>query len=111
MEAFGKALISGILAFITMFLIKKIGDFIFKRESMGGGDIKLMFTFGLTLGYPMAVFSIFLGSLIGLPISLFIIKKYPNHEIPFGPFLALGALVILLLHIDLNTLISLYGVM
>ena len=36
------ALLDGILAFITMFLLKKLGDFIFKKESMGGGDIKLL---------------------------------------------------------------------
>ena len=36
-------ILSAILAFITMYVIKLIGDHLFKRESMGGGDIKLMF--------------------------------------------------------------------
>ena len=106
-----KALISilnGTLSFITMFLIKKLGDFIFKRESMGGGDIKLLFIFGMVLSYPIAILSIFVGSLIGLPISLIIIKKNKDHIIPFGPFLAAGAILLLLTKVDLNTIINFY---
>ena len=37
----------GILAFLAMWGIKLLGDFMFKKESMGGGDIKLMFLFGM----------------------------------------------------------------
>ncbi len=109
-EAFIKAITSGVLAFLTMFALKKFGDVIFKKESMGGGDIKLMFIFGLVLGYPMAILSIFLGSIIGLPISLIMLKKNTEHIIPFGPFLAAGAIIILLLHIDINTLLNLYNI-
>ena len=97
-----KHIVGGILAFITMFLLKKLGDYLFKKESMGGGDIKLMFIFGMVIGYPMAILSIFLGSLIGLPISLITLNKNPEHIIPFGPFLAIGAIIILLLGIDID---------
>ena len=103
-----KGLGQGILAFLTMFIIKKIGDYAFKKESMGGGDIKLVFVFGLVLGYPMSILSIFLGSVIGLPISLITLKTNTEHIIPFGPFLAAGAVIILLLGIDLNTIMDLY---
>jgi len=109
-DAFVKAIASGILAFLTMFAIKKLGDIIFKKESMGGGDIKLMFIFGLVLGYPMAILSIFVGSIIGLPISLIMLNKNSDHIIPFGPFLATGAIIILLLQIDMNTILHLYNI-
>ena len=102
------ALLDGILAFITMFLLKKLGDFIFKKESMGGGDIKLLFLFGMVLSYPIAILSIFVGSLIGLPIAILILYKKKDHVIPFGPFLAAGATLLLLLNIDINTIINLY---
>lgn len=108
-DDFVKAIANGILAFITMFAIKKLGDIIFKKESMGGGDIKLMFIFGLVLGYPMAILSIFIGSIIGLPLSLIMLKKNTEHIIPFGPYLAAGATIILLLHINMNTLLNLYN--
>lgn len=102
------SILNGICAFFTMWGIKKFGDFLFKKESMGGGDIKLMFIFGMVLGYPMAILSIFIGSLVGLPISLIIMNKKDTHIIPFGPFLAAGALIIFLLKIDLQTLLNFY---
>ena len=99
-------LLEGVLAFFTMWGIKKLGDFMFKKESMGGGDIKLMFVFGLVLGYPLSIISIFVGSIIGLPISLLIVAKKSSHEIPFGPFLSAGALILLLSRIDFNSIIK-----
>lgn len=99
-----KHMLSAILAFITMFLLKKLGDFLFKKESMGGGDIKLLGVFGLVIGYPMSLLAIFLGAIIALPISFITIKKNSAHIIPFGPFLALGAIIILLGQFDFNTI-------
>ena len=89
-----------------MFLIKKLGDFLFKKESMGGGDIKLMFVFGLVLSWPIALISVFLGSFIGLPVSLYILGTKKNHEIPFGPFLSLGAVILFLSRINIDTIIQ-----
>lgn len=103
------AILNGTLSFIFMFILKKIGNFIFKKESMGDGDIKLMFTNGMILTFPIAVLSIFVGSVIGLPISLIMLKKNTNHIIPFGPFLAAGAILLLLTKIDMNTIITFYN--
>lgn len=107
-DIFFSHLISAVAAFLTMFAIKKIGDYLFKKESMGGGDIKLMFTFGLVLGYPMTIIAIFIGSLIGLPISLIMLKKQTDHIIPFGPFLAAGGLIVFLSQINFDTILQLY---
>lgn len=100
------SLINGIIMFTIMFLIKKIGDFMFKKESMGGGDIKLMFIFGMVLGWPTSCMSICLASFIALPISLIIMKKLKNHEIPFGPFLSISAIILVLTRIDIDWLIN-----
>lgn len=89
-------LLNGILSFISMYVIKLLGDFIFKKESMGGGDIKLLFVMGLVLGFPQALFSIFVGSLVGLPIAFIILLKKKDHVIPFGPLLGIGAIIVLL---------------
>ena len=62
----------------------------------------------MVLSYPIAILSIFVGSLIGLPIALLILYKKKDHVIPFGPFLAAGATLLLLLNIDINTIINLY---
>ena len=105
-DAFGISLLSGIISFGVMFLIKLFGDFIFKTESMGGGDIKLLFFLGFILGWPQALLSIFLGSIIGLPISLIVLKIKNTNIIPFGPFLALGAIIILLTQFNNEILLN-----
>lgn len=88
-------LLNGLFSFLTMFGIKLLGDFLFKKESMGGGDIKLLFVIGMVLGFPQALCSIFFGSIVGLPIALVILMKKKDHIIPFGPLLGIGALIIL----------------
>lgn len=99
-------LLQAIMAFITMYGLKILGDHMFKKESMGGGDIKLLFIFGLVLGYPIAIFTIFVASLIGLPISLISLSNNSKHIIPFGPYLSIGAILLLLLKIDFNNIIN-----
>ncbi|MBP3461476.1 MAG: prepilin peptidase [Bacilli bacterium] len=101
------SLLNGVIMFSIMFIIKLIGDFMFKKESMGGGDIKLMFIYGMVLGWPTSCISICLASFIGLPVSLILIKKLKNHEIPFGPFLAISAIIMVLFKIDFNWVLNL----
>lgn len=100
------ALINAIISFLFMLFLKLFGDYLFKKEAMGGGDIKLLFIFGLYLGWPMAIVTIFLGSIIGLPISLIFLYIKKNNIIAFGPFLSLGALIVTLTRIDFNWLIN-----
>lgn len=107
LTSFLYALLNGIIAFSIMFLIKKIGDILFKKESMGGGDIKLMFLFGMILGWRMTLVSIVIGSVIGLPISIIILFNKKNNEIPFGPFLSAGAILLVLSKIDFEFIKSL----
>lgn len=98
---------NGIIAFVIMLLIKKLGDFLFKKESMGGGDIKLMFIYGLFFGFANALLSIFIASFIALPIAIIAMKKSNSHEIPFGPFLAVAAIIITLSRLDFNFIVNL----
>lgn len=100
------SVINGMVALLIMYAIKKIGDFLFKKESMGGGDIKLLFLFGFVLGWPLALISIFIGSFIGLPVAILTLHLKKDHEIPFGPLLSLGALVILFSQIDMNWILT-----
>ena len=97
----------GIISFVFMFLLKMFGDFLFKKESMGGGDIKLMFIFGLMFGWEMSIVSIFIAAIIGLPISLILLRKNNDHVLPFGPYLGMASLIIVLFHININMVIDL----
>lgn len=102
----GLSLLDGLYAFLFMLALKLLGDLLFKKESMGGGDIKLFAVFGLVLGFPMSIILLFIAALIGLPISLITLKKNPSHEIPFGPYLAVAAILIVLFKIDFDMVCS-----
>lgn len=101
-----KMLISGIFSFISMYVIKLIGDKLFKRESMGGGDIKLMFLFGIVIGYALSICDIFLATFIAFPVALFVLFSRRDNLIPFGPFLAMGAILIHISKVDFNSIIN-----
>ena len=53
------AYLSGLISFGIMYLLKLFGDFVFKKESMGGGDIKLMALIGMVLGWKESIIVIF----------------------------------------------------
>lgn len=88
-------LLSGIGMFLIMSAIKLIGDKVFKKESMGGGDLKLMGVIGLAVGFTHSFFVLFIASVLGLIFAIITTKKKNNGIIPFGPFLLFGALVVL----------------
>ncbi len=92
--------IAGIISFGIMYLIKLLGDAVFKKESLGGGDIKLMFFFGLVFGIEKSIITIFLGTFIAFPMSLYILIRKKDNIIPFGPFLAIAAIIIFIFKID-----------
>ena len=73
---------------------KKFGSFLFKKEAMGGADVKLMFIVGLCLEPFLALLVIIIASMIALPISLVLLVKEKEHAIPFGPFILIGLLVV-----------------
>lgn len=65
-------------------------------EAMGGGDIKLMGMVGSFLGWKYALLTIMIGALAGsvVGISLIVLRKHQMEKIiPFGPFLAVGAVI------------------
>lgn len=100
------SIINGGISFAIMLVFKIIGDFIFKRESMGGGDIKLLALFGVMLGWENAIIAIFLGAIIGLPISFVLLIKNKNNVVPFGPFLSFAAMILLLTKFDFISFIN-----
>ena len=101
-----KMILAGIFAFLTMYVIKLIGDKLFKRESMGGGDIKLMFLFGIVIGYPLSVCDIFLATFIAFPVAIYLLLSRKDNLIPFGPFLAMAAILIHISKVDINSIIN-----
>lgn len=102
-------LLVGIFLFCIMYLIMIIGNKAFKKESMGGGDVKMMFLFGLVLDPLLGALTIFLGSLFALPISIVLYFSKNEKVIPFGPFLLLGFAFIFFTKITSQGIISWLG--
>jgi leader peptidase (prepilin peptidase) / N-methyltransferase len=70
--------------------------YLFGKEGMGGGDIKLLAMIGAFLGWKPALLTIMIGSLTGsvIGVSLIALRIMKRDEyIPFGPFLVFGALI------------------
>lgn len=82
-------------SFGIMFLISFIS-----KGGLGGGDVKLFGLLGLTLGlqsvFKIILFSTISGALISIFLVLFRIKNFKD-SIPFGPFIALGFVLSLLI--------------
>lgn len=73
-----------------LWIVAIAGSAAFGREAMGGGDIKLMAMLGAFLGWQGALLTIFLGALLGTLVFLPIAWR-SDRLVPFGVFLALGA--------------------
>lgn len=100
---------TGILLFSLMYLVMIIGNKALKKESLGGGDIKMMFLFGLVLDPLLGTLAVFLGSLFALPMSIYLMKKNNEKVIPFGPFLLIAFVFIYFTKITPASLISWLG--
>jgi len=80
-------------------IIGLAGSIIFKKEAMGGGDVKLAAMIGAFLGWRYIIISLFLGFFLGaLAGIILILSKIKSREdvVPFGPFIVLGSLITLL---------------
>jgi leader peptidase (prepilin peptidase) / N-methyltransferase len=83
----------------SLFIVATVYQWLFKREGMGGGDVKLLAMIGAFLGWKAVVLTILAGSLTGsiLGIAIMLLKgKGFKYAIPFGPFLSFGAVISLL---------------
>ncbi len=88
-----------------------IGNFLFKKESMGGGDLKLMAMMGAFIGWKYVLFVFMLSPFVALPFALWYRVAKKEEQIPFGPFLAFwGAAFFLYGNFLISFLDKIYGV-
>lgn len=92
------AIIGAATGYLFLWLIFWIFKLATGKEGMGYGDFKLLAAIGAWFGWSMLplviLFSSFTGAIIGAGI-IFVSKEKKNIPIPFGPFLAIGALIAL----------------
>ncbi|MFH1878843.1 MAG: prepilin peptidase [Candidatus Omnitrophota bacterium] len=80
----------------SMFLLGVAGELIFRKEALGGGDVKLMAMLGAFLGWKLILVTFFIAPLFGACVGIFMKIKFRSEIIPYGPFLSLGAVFSLL---------------
>jgi leader peptidase (prepilin peptidase)/N-methyltransferase len=80
----------------SLLLVAYVYQWLTGKEGMGGGDIKLLAMMGAFLGWKSILFIIFASSLVGSVIGITMMlvqKKDSKLAIPFGPYLAFGAVL------------------
>src|SRR5699024_1453819 len=85
------SILGATLGFLILFFIAFIS-----KGGMGGGDIKLFFLLGITLGVGKTILTFILAAGIGLIVSMFmliLLKKDRRTPIPFGPSIALATII------------------
>ena len=93
---FLNSLIGMLLGGGSLFVVATLYQWLFKREGMGGGDVKLLAMIGAFLGWKAVILTILLSSLIGSITGIIVMVakgKDFKYAIPFGPFLSLGAVI------------------
>ena len=89
--ALGAAVGSG-----SLWAVAFIGRLIFRKDAMGMGDIKLLGAIGAFLGWPAVLFTVLVSSLFGSIVGVTLVltrQKAMQSRIPYGPYLALAALI------------------
>ena len=95
-------LVNGVIGLVVgggiLWFLAWASPYLFGKEGMGGGDIKLLAMIGAFLGWKPAVLTIMVGSLLGSIVGVSLIGAHVikrEDYIPFGPFLVCGAIVAL----------------
>ena len=95
-EAFVNSLLGIFAGGGSIFFTGFLGELIFRREAMGGGDVKLMAMIGAFIGWELVLLTFFMAPVLGLGFALVARFKEKKREIPYAPHLAMGALISLL---------------
>jgi leader peptidase (prepilin peptidase)/N-methyltransferase len=76
-----------------IYLMGVVGEWIFKKEAMGGGDVKLLAMVGAFMGWKLAVLTFFIAPFFGAVVGIVEKIRTKDSAIAYGPYLVLGALV------------------
>lgn len=78
---------------VSIYIMGLLGTIAFNKEAMGGGDVKLMGAIGAFLGWKLTILAFFIAPFFGAIFGLIVKARHNKSVIPYGPFLALGAII------------------
>ena len=91
-----EALIGLVVGAGLLWLVSLIGKLIFRKDAMGLGDVKLLGGMGALLGWRAVLFIIMVSSFTGALVGTYLIVRRGREwqsRIPYGPYLALAAVL------------------
>lgn len=87
-------IISAFLFYLIFYLLKRFGKRVTKVEVLGEADLLLIAFTGLYLNFLPGLKALLIGTLLSIPLSIYIMKKKQNSRISFTPFIILGLLLV-----------------
>lgn len=81
---------------LIIYLLGLFGNLVFKKESMGGGDVKLLAMIGAFVGWKLAIMTFFIAPVFGSVVGIILKIKKNVELIPYAPYLSLGAVISIL---------------
>ncbi|MBZ0166768.1 MAG: prepilin peptidase [Candidatus Omnitrophica bacterium] len=94
----------------SIYAMGVLGDILFRKDSMGGGDVKLLAMVGAFLGWKASILAFFIAPFFGAAFGLAEKLRTNDTTIAYGPFLVLGSLIALFWQEQIiHQLLSLYG--
>lgn len=79
-----------------VWIVRLVGQWVLKQEAMGFGDVVLMAAIGSFLGWQPTIVIFFIAPLCALLVAVGMLVVRREREIPYGPYLSLGTLILLL---------------
>lgn len=94
----------------SIYAMGVLGDFLFRKDSMGGGDVKLLAMVGAFLGWKASILAFFIAPFFGAVVGLIEKLRTNDTTIAYGPYLVLGSLIALFWQEEIiHQILSLYG--
>ena len=82
-----------------------LGTLAFGKEAMGMGDVHILAAVGAVAGWKVVSLTLPAAAVVGLLWAVYLLAARGKRELPFGPWLALGSLLVLLFYDGIVSLI------
>jgi leader peptidase (prepilin peptidase) / N-methyltransferase len=79
-----------------LWVVGVVGRWVFKKDAMGFGDVKLLGGVGALMGWHAVLFTVMVSSILGSAVNVFLVatrRKQWQSRVPYGPYLAMATLM------------------